>query len=203
MTVIRAGGDIIVGVIIAIVFVVVSIVKAAAEKKRQAKKGGDRGTRGEWQAPADEIHDFLQEISQQAAGRRAPARPAQRPVRPAAEPSGSPLIILEPDEMRRPAVAKKRPVRTRRKKKVAPPKASPAAPAAEAERMVEDPRSRERRARARVGERVGWIDRLPKAPLKRAILLGDILGTPVARRKSGEGGAGPGRGGLSSGGPRP
>ena len=193
---VSGGVELVIYLIVAVVFAIGSLIKAAARKAEQAKsrERGPGGKAGGWRAPADEVKQFLEQVS----GERPGGTPAPRAV-PEAQPVGEgEIILIEPDDdqdrlreellrRQRAAAAQKRAaaVSARRRQMAALAEAQQAPGESVVMRRVEEASpARRPRSGDRQVTRSEWINRLPKASLKRAVMLAEILGPPRGLRRS-------------------
>ena len=172
------AGGIIITVLVAVIVVVSAIKNAIEEAKRRRRQaeGGELPPPGPPQASdKGDLSAFLDSVRRAAATQqaRAAGRTAggqRTPPRP--QPREEPAYLAQPVMSAHRAM----PARAR----VAP-LPNPPKPAIEEPILLEEAEESSKRPS-------DWLQRLPEDPLRRAIVLSEIIGPPASRRHSGQAG---------------
>ena len=166
-----------------VIFIVIglgSLVKALYRSRQKQAETRDEPKRAQgWRPPTDDVRNFLEEVAQRAGKelgypealpKPAPPRPAV--ARPTARPAGRPSAP-QPAQMMR-----KKPPRREPAVVIAPePKPQPLEEVRDPRRIsIEKPKPKKAAAR----RAPVWLDKLPKKPLAKGIVLREILGPPRA-----------------------
>jgi len=165
------------------IMALVNFVKRSVEEAQRSQDPAS-GQKPTWRAKVQEVRKFLEQAAEEAqaelreATEAPPGQPSQATPQPAAH-VVRPQLFPQAAAVRRPRPPGPQRVR-RPRQRAAPPLAK--------ERAVRPEPVRARRpekpaaaAPARAAT-PAWINRLPAHPLQRAILLAEIIGTPLALR---------------------